>query len=81
MARAFHGDALGLMEEHARRNMEMFSEAMRMWAPFAGAAPPKSSGDGDKEEPKVAAEKEEIEALRRQLGEMQKTIDTIARRK
>ena len=31
MARAFSGDALGVMEEQTRRNMEMFSEAMRMW--------------------------------------------------
>ena len=35
MARALKGDALGVMEEQTRRNMEMFSEAMRMWMPFA----------------------------------------------
>jgi polyhydroxyalkanoate synthesis repressor PhaR len=44
MARAFQGDALGMMEEQTRRNMEMFSEAMRLWAPFSAgnnAAKPK----------------------------------------
>ena len=35
MTRALSGDALGLMGEHTRRNMEMFSEAMKMWMPFA----------------------------------------------
>jgi polyhydroxyalkanoate synthesis repressor PhaR len=78
MGRAFQGEAFGVLEEQARRNMEMFSEAMRMWMPFAGnpgapgARPPPS-------EP--AAREAEIDALRRQIGEMQKTIETIARRK
>src|SRR4028119_1560048 len=31
MARALKGDALGAIEEQTRRNMDMFSEAMRMW--------------------------------------------------
>jgi polyhydroxyalkanoate synthesis repressor PhaR len=35
MTRAFSGDALGMMEDQTRRNMEMFSEAMRVWMPFA----------------------------------------------
>ena len=89
MTRAMHGDALGLIEEQTRRNMELFSEAMRMWAPFAaagntaapGAAAGAAAPGGAEETGKAAAEQEEIEALRRQLGEMQKTIDTIAQRK
>jgi len=79
MTRAWQGDAIGLMEEQARRNMEMFSEAMRVWVPFAAPrsepsspAEPDASGGG---------REEEIEALRRQLGEMQKTIEAIAGRK
>jgi len=88
MARAFQGDPLGAIEEQTRRNMEMFSEAMRMWIPFgaggnAGApgnsAAPGNAG-GTAKEQKPAAREEEIEALRRQLGEMQKTIETIAKR-
>ncbi len=96
MARAFKGDALGLIEEQTRRNMEMFSEAMRLWVPFAGgfgerpAAQPGNSSEPAGAEAgnsrgeskgKQPAQEEEIEALRRQLGEMQKTIDTIAQRK
>jgi polyhydroxyalkanoate synthesis repressor PhaR len=77
MARAFKGDPFGMMEEQARRNMEMFSEAMRLWMPFPGAG----TNTGNAEEPKKATGREdEIEALRRQLGEMQKTIEGLARR-
>jgi polyhydroxyalkanoate synthesis repressor PhaR len=81
MARAFQGNPLGAIEEQTRRNMEMFSEAMRVWMPFAGgnAGAPGNAGGASKEQ-KPAAREEEIEALRRQLGEMQKTIETIAKR-
>jgi polyhydroxyalkanoate synthesis repressor PhaR len=79
MARALKGDALGLIEEQTRRNMEMFSEAMRLWTPFKpGASPGGAPGEPAAKPP---AREEEIDALRRQLGEMQKTIDTIAGRK
>jgi polyhydroxyalkanoate synthesis repressor PhaR len=81
MARTFQGDAFGVMEEQARRNMEMFSEAMRMWMPFAVKpnGPPKAAVAPGSDE--GAGRDAEIEALRRQIGEMQKTIETIARRK
>jgi polyhydroxyalkanoate synthesis repressor PhaR len=83
MSRAFSGDALGVMEEQTRRNVEMFSEAMRMWMPFAGggpaaAAPPGGHSDGHSSS---EARDKELESLRRQLAEMQKTLDGIAGRK
>jgi len=82
MARALSGDALGLMEEHTRRNMEMFSEAMRMWMPFGAAG---NSGapnhPGNQGGPQKQENEKEMDALRRQLSEMQKTLDSIAGRK
>jgi polyhydroxyalkanoate synthesis repressor PhaR len=84
MARALKGDPLGAIEEQTRRNMDMFSEAMRMWMPFAGG-PPVDRGDGPvRDKDKASNEEgraEEIESLRKQIGDMQKTIETIARRK
>jgi polyhydroxyalkanoate synthesis repressor PhaR len=83
MARALSGDALGLMGEHTRRNMEMFSEAMKMWMPFApggtnsGAHEPGGNPGSGKSE----ASEKEIDSLRRQLSEMQKTLESIAGRK
>ncbi len=83
MARALSGNALGLMEDQTRRNMEMFSEAMRMWMPFAasgeaGPRPPAKAGEGGA---KSDARDKELESLRRQLAEMQKTLETIAGKK
>ena len=82
LGRALKGDALGWIEEQTRRNMEMFSEAMRMWTPFkAGLGRPGDAASAGGTEPSPPARDEELDALRRQLGEMQKTIDTIAGRK
>jgi polyhydroxyalkanoate synthesis repressor PhaR len=88
MARAFTGDSLGLIEEQTRRNMEMFSEAMRLWMPFAagaadagGAATPKNSDGAGEGGAKSETRDKELESLRRQLAEMQKTLDNIAGRK
>ncbi len=85
MTRALSGGplgvgALGAMEEHTRRNMEMFTEAMRMWMPFAAGAGNSGGKAGDAAAHPEASEKE-IDSLRRQLSEMQKTLDTIAGRK
>ena len=83
MARAFSSEPLGMMEDQTRRNMEMFSEAMRMWMPFAaggGADSPLGSdmaGGGAKSD----ARDKELDSLRRQLAEMQKTLETIAGKK
>ena len=85
MARAMQGDALGVIEAQTRRNMEMFSEAMRMWMPLAAGESAAGGGtdDGDASDPAEAGPpaEAELEALRRQLGEMQKTIEAIATRK
>ena len=78
MTRALQGNPLSTIEEQTRRNMEMFTEAMRLWMPFApGEASPAGRADKDAQ---PARRDDEIEALRRQLSEMQKTIDTIAGR-
>jgi polyhydroxyalkanoate synthesis repressor PhaR len=80
MARAISGGPLGMMEEQSRRNIEMFTEAMRMWMPFAGGAAAANAG-GNKTEAQPEASEKEIDSLRRQLAEMQKTLETIAGRK
>ncbi len=84
LARALKGDPLGAIEEQTRRNMETFSEAMRMWMPFAaGGTGSDSAGTsaGAAKKAKSGAGEEELDSLRRQLAEMQKTLETIAGRK
>lgn len=82
MTRALSGNALEMMEDQTRRNMEMFSEAMRMWMPFAaGGGAPGAGPGGSEGGPKNDARDKELESLRRQLAEMQKTLETIAGKK
>jgi hypothetical protein len=61
----------------------MFSEAMRMWMPLAGngANPPGMRNPGATGAQDGKAGQKELEALRKQLAEMQKTLETIAGRK
>ena len=80
MTKALKGEGFGLMEEQARRNVEMFSEAMRMWMPFAGTASAGAETGPDQSSEEAANDAGEIEALRRQLQEIQKTIETIAKK-
>jgi hypothetical protein len=60
---------------------------MRMWMPFASggggaaAVPEQGAGGSAEAEAKSEARDKELESLRRQLAEMQKTLETIAGRK
>ena len=65
---------LEIAEDVARRNMEMFQEAMRMWMPFQTG----NDEPTDKESGKGADNQSELDSLRQQLKDMQKTIDSIA---
>jgi polyhydroxyalkanoate synthesis repressor PhaR len=79
MAQAFGvgvgSSPFGSMEEQVRRNMEMFEKAFAMFTPFArreakeGVAPPDKPG---------APASEDIDALKRQIEEMQRRIDKIS---
>jgi polyhydroxyalkanoate synthesis repressor PhaR len=78
--------ALANFESLARTNMEWFENAMRMFAPFAqgagGSLPsfdaPK--GDGGAEKPAEKSGKDDIEALKAQLREMQSRLDDIVKK-
>ena len=73
MAQAFGPGAFQAMEEQVRKNMGFFSEAMRMFTPFApkGDATPNAteeSGGND------------LDALKRQMADMQAKLDKLARK-
>jgi polyhydroxyalkanoate synthesis repressor PhaR len=76
MAQAFGGvPGFGPMEDQVRRNMEMFEKAFSMFSPFArrdGASQEKAEAD------RSATSSEDIDALKRQIDEMQKRIDRIS---
>jgi polyhydroxyalkanoate synthesis repressor PhaR len=87
MTKAMSGNgAFDIMEETTKRNMEMFQEAMRMWMPFqtGSDAQPGASGEpqsGEAKPSKSGGKDAELDAMRQQLRDMQKAIETIATKK
>jgi polyhydroxyalkanoate synthesis repressor PhaR len=80
-ATTFGVGAFGALEEHVRRNMDMFQKAFAMFVPFARrqgeaetarAAAAAAGGSSP-----VASSGGEIDDLKRQLGEMQKRLDRL----
>jgi polyhydroxyalkanoate synthesis repressor PhaR len=78
MKSAFGPTALDVIGDQVRRNTEMFEQAMRMFLPFgAGRAetpPPASGSEGG------GTSESDIEAVRRQLEEMQKQLDKLSKK-
>jgi polyhydroxyalkanoate synthesis repressor PhaR len=82
MSRAFGATTpMAAFEEQAQRNMALFQQAMKVWAPFAAAGMPGAPA------PKTAASDEDADKdaqlaeLRRQMETMQKQLDAMARAK
>jgi polyhydroxyalkanoate synthesis repressor PhaR len=86
MSRAFGATTpMAAFEEQAQRNMALFQQAMKVWAPFAaagmpgvpGMTPPRSNALDQTDVDKDA----ELADLRRQMEAMQKQLDAMARAK
>lgn len=80
MAQAF-GKPFEAYEEQVRQNMALFERAFRMFSPFA-AAEFAGSMTGAPKQPSAPAKPGEgdLEALRRQMADMQKKLDEITRK-
>jgi polyhydroxyalkanoate synthesis repressor PhaR len=76
---AFAPGALDVISDQVRRNTEMFEQAMRMFLPFAAGG---QTGARESPARETAApthpEAGDVEALRRQLDEMQKRLDKLS---
>lgn len=72
--------AFEVYQDQARKNMQMFEQALSMWSPFAqgkrGEAPV-AGGKSDKPEAKPG-ETSEISELKAQLANMQQKIDKLS---
>ena len=70
----FSGTPFAPLEEHVRRNMELFQQTFSMFKPFV---PQRSSGtEGEKES---APENDNIDELRRQMKDMQDRLDRMSK--
>jgi polyhydroxyalkanoate synthesis repressor PhaR len=81
------GDPFKLVEETAKRNMQLFQDSMKMFTPFAatGFANPFAAAGGASDaapapQPKpasTAASKDDLQVLKDQLSAMQQKIDAL----
>ncbi len=71
MAQAFGIGNFGALEDHVRRNMEMFEKAFAMFTPFTKRDEEHAASD-KKTEPSG-----DIDAMKHQLEEMQKRLDRM----
>ena len=64
------GTAFGSLDDLGKRNLALFEQAMRLWNPFAAAAP----------EPKETASDagSELQAMRSEIARMQERLDALA---
>lgn len=78
----FGGDAFKSMEEQAKRNMSLFSDAMKMFNPFAAAMGmgevPGSAPKTEQAEPAAASNRDELKDLKDQLQAMQDKLNKLA---
>lgn len=74
MAQAFGPSAFQAMEEQVRKNMSFFTEAMRMFSPFPQGGP----GAPASKAPPQAEEPGDLDALKRQMADMQAKLDKLA---
>lgn len=78
MEKTFGPSAFHAMEDQVRANMAFFTEAMRMWSPFTpkpGDEPEKSSAP-----PAQASGGNELDALKKQMAEMQQKLESLAKK-
>lgn len=80
LSQTFGATAFDAVDDQVRRNAELFGRAMRMFNPFSAAAAVADDADDDADA-KSAPEPDDnpdLDALRRQLQDMQKKIDALA---
>jgi len=74
--------AMDVIGDQVRRNTEMFEQAMRMFLPFGngGRTAARADGAAPSETSAPKPDSSDMDALRRQLDEMQKKLDKLSDR-
>jgi polyhydroxyalkanoate synthesis repressor PhaR len=71
---AFSAGSFAALQELTKKNFAAFNQALTMFSPFAGKATPAESA------PKKAPSEDDIDTLRNQLSDMQKRLDSLAKK-
>ncbi|WP_230530110.1 polyhydroxyalkanoate synthesis repressor PhaR [Microvirga roseola] len=74
MAQAFGPGAFQAMEDQIRKNMGLFTEAMRMFSPF----PPQRPGGPVETRAEAEETSDELDALKRQMADMQAKLEKLS---
>jgi polyhydroxyalkanoate synthesis regulator protein len=79
LTNTFSGTPFAPLEEHVRRNMELFQQTFSMFKPFV---PPRAGAAATAEPEKAlepAAEGDNIDDLRRQMKDMQDRLERMSK--
>jgi len=84
MAKTLGATAIGAMEDQVRRNTQMFERAFRMFSPFAAEEAAKAAESDKAQEAAGSAKKAgdpELDALKKQLSDVQERLDKMSGKK
>jgi polyhydroxyalkanoate synthesis repressor PhaR len=76
LTNTFSGTPFAPLEEHVRRNMELFQQTFSMFKPFA---PPRAGMPAEPEKIPEPAAGEDIDDLRRQMKDMQDRLERMSK--
>jgi polyhydroxyalkanoate synthesis regulator protein len=79
LTNTFSGTPFAPLEEHVRRNMELFQQTFSMFKPFV---PPRSGSPVSSEPvktPEPSPDDDNIDDLRRQMKDMQERLDRMSK--
>jgi polyhydroxyalkanoate synthesis repressor PhaR len=80
-SRAFGASTpMAAFEDLTQRNMAMYQQALKMWAPFAQGMPTMPATGGVREASKASGKDDEVAELRAQMEAIQKQLDAMARK-
>jgi polyhydroxyalkanoate synthesis repressor PhaR len=80
-SRAFGASTpMAAFEDLTQRNMAMYQQALKMWAPFAQGMPGMPTMGGVREDTKAGGKDAEVAELRAQMEAIQKQLDAMARK-
>ena len=77
MEKTFGSPAFHALEDQVRANMAFFTDAMRMWSPFPAGG--KGEAKAVETEAKPQQDGSDIEALKRQMADMQDKIEKLTK--
>lgn len=80
MAKSFGFKALEAMEQQTQANMKLFTDALRMFNPFAGGQNPAAAQAAANEPPKPTT-MADIDSLREEITAMQARLDKLSDKK